>query len=312
MGLYDLSVDTDSSSADPRPWLSWLAASNTTTTTIYSILKLWAISFLSSIPITFFFYMDQNISSLLCQLPAMGLTRGRYFHLSFFAMGSFCAIGPLFGLPFVTGSLPHSPQFVRALTSTIPTSTTTEQPSTSTQTASSSSSSKTRLHVAENRLAPLITYTLMATPLLAPSLLSPIPEAAIDGVLAYVGVEGILGTMLWRRSLLLLSPPSTLPPRLREACNGAVAIHLYTLVQLLALAIVWAVNLSPAGLCVSFVIVSLVPFRERVMPRLFTPSALAALDDERALDQEVVVVREVSGEVNAVRSLCEVAVASEA
>ena len=121
--------------------------------------------------------------------------------------------------------------------------------------------------VAENRLAPLITYTLMATPLLAPSLLSPIPEAAIDGVLAYVGVEGILGTMLWRRSLLLLSPPSTLPPRLREACNGAVAIHLYTLVQLLALAIVWAVNLSPAGLCVSFVIVSLVPFRERVMPR---------------------------------------------
>ena len=52
----------DSSSADPRPWLSWLAASGTTTT-IYSILKLWAISFLSSIPITFFFYMDQNISS---------------------------------------------------------------------------------------------------------------------------------------------------------------------------------------------------------------------------------------------------------
>ena len=241
-----------------------------------------------------------------------GLNAWERFHFSFFAMGSFCAIGPLFGLPFVTGSLPHSPQFVRALTSTIPTSTTTEQPSTSTQTASSSSSSKTRLHVAENRLAPLITYTLMATPLLAPSLLSPIPEAAIDGVLAYVGVEGILGTMLWRRSLLLLSPPSTLPPRLREACNGAVAIHLYTLVQLLALAIVWAVNLSPAGLCVSFVIVSLVPFRERVMPRLFTPSALAALDDERALDQEVVVVREVSGEVNAVRSLCEVAVASEA
>ena len=29
--------------------------------------------------------------------------------------GLFNAVGPLFGLPFVTGSLPHSPQFVRAL-----------------------------------------------------------------------------------------------------------------------------------------------------------------------------------------------------
>lgn len=47
-----------------------------------------------------------------------------------------------------------------------------------------------------------------------------------------------------------------------------------------------AVNVTPAGLCVSFVVVSLVPFREKVMPRLFSPQALAALDSDRALEAE--------------------------
>jgi|TARA_B110000196_G_scaffold307996_1_gene308205 hypothetical protein len=31
------------------------------------------VAFASAVPITFFFYMDQNISSLLCQLPKHNL-----------------------------------------------------------------------------------------------------------------------------------------------------------------------------------------------------------------------------------------------
>ena len=31
-------------------------------------------------------------------------------------MALFNVLGPLWGLPFVTGSLPHSPQFVNAMT----------------------------------------------------------------------------------------------------------------------------------------------------------------------------------------------------
>ena len=43
----------------------------------------------------------------MCQ---RGLPRGQYYHAPFFAMAVFNFIGPIFGLPFVTGSLPHSPQ----------------------------------------------------------------------------------------------------------------------------------------------------------------------------------------------------------
>jgi hypothetical protein len=95
----------------------------------------------------------------------------------------------------------------------------------------------------------------------------------------YVGVEGIVETQLWERIVLLLSPSDRRPARLAGLRTADIAS--YTAVQLLLLALCWAINLSPAGLCVAFVIVALVPFRERVLPRLYTERTLAALDSER-------------------------------
>ena len=109
---------------------------------------------IAALPIVLFFFFDQNVSSLLCQKQSMGLRKGSYFHSSFFCkfaseardnlnrairrethknllartrrfapprarwagMGVFDLVAPAFGLPFVTGSLPHSPQLVAALT----------------------------------------------------------------------------------------------------------------------------------------------------------------------------------------------------
>ena len=71
---------------------------------------------IAAVPITIFFFFDQNVSSLLCQKDEMHLKKGSYFHSSFFCMAVFNTVGPAFGLPFVTGSLPHSPQLVSALT----------------------------------------------------------------------------------------------------------------------------------------------------------------------------------------------------
>ena len=63
----------------------------------------------TALPIVFFFFMDQNVSSLLTQRKAVGLSKGSYYHSSFLCMSVFNFIGPLFGLPFVTGSLPTQP-----------------------------------------------------------------------------------------------------------------------------------------------------------------------------------------------------------
>lgn len=60
----------------------------------------------AAIPIVLFFYLDQNISSIMCQKPDMCIKKGAYFHSSFACMALFNLLGPIWGLPFVTGSLP--------------------------------------------------------------------------------------------------------------------------------------------------------------------------------------------------------------
>ena len=234
----------------------WYAASLSTAAP-----STWLTAAAAAVPISFFFYMDQGISSLLCQLPGLGLTRGAYYHSSFAALGVLNFIGPLFGCPFVTGSLPHSPQFVRALS--------TKRPDGS-------------IHVAESRVTPFIVYLMIGMPLLAPRLIKAIPEAAIDGVLMFVGYEGIVCTGLWDRVLLSMTPKydDHFPPAMRAI--RATRVRQYTAIQLALFALCWLVNLSPFGLGVAFIIVGLVPLRERILPRIFTTAELRVLDAPRA------------------------------
>ena len=55
----------------------------------------WAIALCVSVLVTAFFWVDQNVSCVMCQ---RGLERGRYFHGPFFAMAVFNLVGPLLGV----------------------------------------------------------------------------------------------------------------------------------------------------------------------------------------------------------------------
>ena len=168
-----LRIQLPSSFAPSLEGRAWYSGSLTSTS-----LHTWLVAAIVAVPISFFFFMDQGISSLLCQLPVLGLARGSYYHSSFVSLGLLNMFGGLFGCPFVTGSLPHSPQFVRALRL---------------------QGAADGMQVAESRVAPLLVYLLIGVPLLAPSLIKMVPEAAIDGVLIFVGYEvrGVCGAVRW-------------------------------------------------------------------------------------------------------------------
>jgi len=222
---------------------------------------LWVYAALTGLPIVFFFYMDQNVSSLLTQLPHMRLDKGHYFHSSFLWMGFFNVLGPMLGLPFVTGSLPHSPQLVAALTNR--------------------NEQHKIVNVEENRIAPFLCYALIGLPVLMPQLLEPIPEAAIAGILVFVGVAGLYECELWTRLICLLRIQAQFPEKFRSIDAGRM--HFFTGIQILLLAICWAVNLSPVGLLFSLCVVSIIPFRNFVMPRLFDKAELEALDSDSGI-----------------------------
>ena len=173
----------------------------------------WGLAAGSALLITAFFYVDQNISSRMCQ---RGLNRGQYYHGSFFAMAVFNIVGPLFGLPFVTGSLPHSPQLSHQLLLEEETLEESEQPASSKPVAEGDVAEAAEAppatvskacrgpQFAENRLTPLLAYALIGLPLLASAMIDVVPTATMSGVLIFVGLEGIFSTQFWARVRWLL------------------------------------------------------------------------------------------------------------
>ena len=94
----------------------------------------------------------------------------------------------------------------------------------------------------------------------------------------FVGYEGIVGTGLFQRTLMMLTPKAEFDDRFRGLRKRRIT--LFTALQLVLFGLCWAINLSPAGLAVAFLIVALVPLRERLLPRIFTPEELSRLDGD--------------------------------
>lgn len=233
---------------------------------------LWLLGLVASIPIVALFFFDQLFSCILGQKEELGVTRGQYYHSSFLLIGIFNFIFPMLGCPFVTASLPHSPQFVKALTTY------------DTETGEI-------IKVNENRIAPIIVYLLCFTALAVPQVLEICPEGVVNGILAFVGIAGILpgtGNQLIDRVVLLFTGPSDHPKDETYTRYVSMAkMHAYTLIQLSCLAICWGMRYTgDFALAFPLVIVLLVPLRLRILPKYFTESELEALDSENSNFEE--------------------------
>jgi hypothetical protein len=145
---------------DKQGWLVDFSQSDS-----HELTRTLFVSALVALPIAFFFFIDQSLSALLSQHPHMtGMKKGVYLHAPLFLVAVCNMVGPSLGLPFVTASLPHSPQLVEAL---------------------SSPSECGRVKCSENRVAPLLVYLLIlgsaTLPALTP-LVRCIPTGAVRGV----------------------------------------------------------------------------------------------------------------------------------
>jgi len=177
---------------------------------------------------------------------------------------------PSFGMPFVTASLPHSPQFIKAL--------------------SEYDKSKTPWEIKkvhESRVAPMLVYVLCFCGLVVPSVLELWPEGVVNGILAFVGLQGILpytGNQLIDRCVLLITAPSEFPESSAPYSRLPwYRIHAYTVVQLVCLAACWGMRFTgPFSLAFPLVVVGFIPLRLCLLPKFFTEEELDALDSEDA------------------------------
>lgn len=199
----------------------------------------------AALPLVMLFFIDQNVTSLLTQHPDNKLKKGAAFHYNFFLLGVFNIVFPLFGCPYVTGSLPHSPQFARALASV--------------EVIREGGHEKTQVKsVCENRVSPLLVNVLILVCLPVISELKRIPTAVIcDGLFLFMGLSGLPGNHLFERVKLMFTEERLYPPM--DYTTEEVPrkqMHLFTLFQLSFVVILYAVAKSPIALAFPAFLVS--------------------------------------------------------
>jgi len=208
------------------------------------------IGLVGAIPLFMLFFIDQNVTSLLTQHPDNNLQKGASFHWNFLLLGIFNIVFPLFGCPFVTGSLPHSPQFTRALAKT--------------EVVRENGHEKVRIiGVCENRISPLMVNVLIMACLPIIGDLSKVPTAVVcDGLFLVMGISGLPGNELFER-LKLVFTEAALYPTMHFSPEEVPRsqMHFYTLFQFSFVAILFAVSRSPIALAFPLFLVSSIPAR---------------------------------------------------
>ncbi|KAL7879868.1 hypothetical protein SRHO_G00021220 [Serrasalmus rhombeus] len=97
-----------------------------------------------------------------------------------------------------------------------------------------------------------------------------------------MGVMSLNGIQLTERMMLLLMPPKYHPDHTYVRKVRTLRMHLFTGVQMVCLAVLWAVMTTVASLAFPFLLILTVPLRKFLLPRIFNHRELQCLDAEDA------------------------------
>lgn len=134
-----------------------------------------------AILLTFLFYFDHNVSSLMCQLKEYPLTKPAAFHWDFLLLGMTTGLAGIMGIPPPNGLIPQAPLHTDSLVVY--------------------DSSGKKLSVVEQRvtntLQGAMTFVMMSRPFLV--LLGLVPQAVLSGLFFIMAIGGLHGNIVTNR-----------------------------------------------------------------------------------------------------------------
>ena len=134
----------------------------------------------------------------------------------------------------------------------------------------------------ETRLTVILSHILIGVSiLLLPYPLAYIPPAVLNGVFLYVAITGLGGNQLLERITLFFTEQSAYPPNHYIRRVPQRKIHQFTLCQLAQLMIMCLVGFFPwpfMEMIFPVVLLSLLPIRHLIIPRLVEDRYLKTLD----------------------------------
>ena len=140
------------------------------------------------------------------------------------------------------------------------------------------------VEVKEQRVSGLLVAILVGVSVLMAPLLRRVPMAVLIGVFLYMGISSTNGVQLFDRIKLFFMPVKHHGTAIYVRRVQTYKMHIFTLVQILCLAILWIVKSTKAALALPFFLILMIPLRVQ-MSYFFSAAELRALDS-RAPDNE--------------------------
>ncbi|XP_070690232.1 electrogenic sodium bicarbonate cotransporter 4 [Pempheris klunzingeri] len=221
-------------------------------------------SFVPALLVTILIFMDQQISAVIVNRKENKLKKGCGYHLDLFWVGVLMAVCSFMGLPWYVAATVISIAHIDSLKMESESSAPGEQPQ--------------FLGVREQRMTGVLVFALTGVSIFLAPVLKFIPMPVLYGVFLYMGVASLSGIQFWDRIKLYMMPSKHQPDFSYLRHVPLRRVHLFTLVQIICLAVLWILKSTFLAIIFPVMILGLMVVR-KMLDMVFSQHDLAWLDD---------------------------------
>ncbi|NXC84779.1 S4A4 protein, partial [Cercotrichas coryphoeus] len=197
----------------------------------------WWVCLVSAVPavlVTILIFMDQQITAVILNRREYKLQKGAGFHLDLLCVSLLMVVTSVTGLPWYVSATVISLAHMESLRKESATSAPGEHPE--------------FLGIREQRLTGLAVFILTGASVFMAPVLKHIPMPVLYGVFLHMGVTALNSIQLTDRVRLLLMPAKHQPDLAYLRHVPLRRVHLFTIIQLLCLALLWVLKSTVAAI----------------------------------------------------------------
>ncbi|XP_039977171.1 sodium bicarbonate cotransporter 3-like isoform X9 [Xiphias gladius] len=213
---------------------------------------------------TILIFMDQQITAVIINRKEHKLKKGCGYHLDLLVVAVMLGVCSIMGLPWFVAATVLSISHVNSLKVESGCSAPGEQPK--------------FLGIREQRVTGFMIFVLMGCSVFMTSVLKFIPMPVLYGVFLYMGVSSLKGIQFFDRIKLFGMPAKHQPDLIYLRYVPLWKVHIFTLVQLTCLVLLWVIKASAAAVVFPMMVLALV-FVRKLLDFFFTNRELSWLDD---------------------------------
>ncbi|XP_072048031.1 electroneutral sodium bicarbonate exchanger 1-like [Amphiura filiformis] len=212
---------------------------------------------------TILIFMDQQITAVIVNRKENKLKKGVGYHLDLLVVALLLGLCSILGLPWFVAATVLSINHVSSL---------------KVEKAGAPGEKPKVVGCREQRVTGFVVFLLVGLAVLMTKILVIVPMPVLYGVFLFMGISSLKGVQFVDRLNLLFIPGKHQPDYHYLRVVELKKVHLFTIIQLSCLAILWIIKSTKAALVFPIMVLAMVGVR-KAMDYIFTQPELAELDD---------------------------------